>query len=332
MHLFGDLVEHVRPALPYEAPRTRGIHTQSVIIRSTTADNMAPVLSPSPGRADVGGARGDTNVYTQSDTHSDERFKDKSNGASSGNSDALDLDSIAPVLNAGFRAVLEEASKRGVLDPPHGRTLMPDPKKLIEDDPYGSGDDGDDEDDIIRRQVEDEGGTGGEGGTSEAQGEAERVVDGETTTCCTSGTRENGHLPAVAGDGSRDERVPDSNEGGNGRDGDYDEDDDDHLLDYEFHYGFNPLVFLGDYLRKNSPAAVCAREKKRDDDLKYLLHRAAKGLERETAIAELCNIVGHRRSGIASGPVVGEVSECGGIFWAKAFSPGKLQGVLHLPD
>lgn len=47
----------------------------------------------------------------------------------------LELAAITPVLNAGFRAVLKEAARLGVLDPPYGRTPMPDPKKITEEDP-----------------------------------------------------------------------------------------------------------------------------------------------------------------------------------------------------
>lgn len=58
---------------------------------------------------------------------------------------ALDLEAISPVLNAGFRAVLEEASRLGVLDPPYGRTPMPDPKKITEDRYDYSSDEGQEE-------------------------------------------------------------------------------------------------------------------------------------------------------------------------------------------
>lgn len=185
----------------------------------------------------------------------------------------LDLASIAPIINAGFRAVLNEASQRGVLDPPHGRTPMPDPKKITEGAAFAWSDGGDPDD---REETE-----------TEASDE---------------------QPPTAAGTEPEEE----------------DEDDDDKLLEYKFDYGFNPLVFLGEYLRKNNPAAVRAREEQQNADLEYLRRRAAKCLAREAALAELRDLVVHRQSGITHGPIVGEVSDCGGIVWARAFRPGAL--------
>lgn len=184
----------------------------------------------------------------------------------------LDLASVAPILNAGFRAVLAEASKRGVLNPPYGRTAMPDPNKIIEDDPFGSTGDEDEEAD---------------------------EEDSETK-----------------GDDRR------GSSGGGGGDEDDEDDDDDKLLEYKFDYGFNPLVFLGDFLRRNNPVAIQARREKRVADLAYLRQRAAKSLDREDALVELRALVVHRCMGLVHGPIVGDVSDCGGLVWAKAFRPG----------
>ncbi len=187
----------------------------------------------------------------------------------------LDLASIAPIINAGFRAVLDEASKLGVLDPPHGRTPMPDPKKITEEEASAWSDDGD---------------------PAEREETDTEVSDEQPPTAV--GTPE-----------------PEEEE---------DDDEDDKLLEYKFDYGFNPLVFLGEYLRKNNPAALRARQEQRNADLEYLRGRAAKSLAREAALAELRELVVHRQSGITHGPIVGEVSDCGGIVWARAFRSGEL--------
>ncbi|CAM9591313.1 unnamed protein product, partial [Hapterophycus canaliculatus] len=187
---------------------------------------------------------------------------------------ALDLASIAPLINAGFRAVLSEAAKRGVLDPPHGRTPMPDPDKIIQENPFDSSDDEDN--------------CNGDG--EEKAIAVEAVVDKE---------------PSPEG-------------------GDDDDDDDDKLLEYKFDYGFNPLVFLGEYLRKNNPAAMQAHKEQRRADLEYLRHRVAKCRRREEAVVELRELVALRQSGIVHGPIVGEASDCGGIVWARTFRPGQL--------
>lgn len=184
---------------------------------------------------------------------------------------AFEIASIAPILNSGFRQVLAEANKLGVLDPPHGRTPMPDPKKIVEDNPSSS--------------------------------------DGEE------------------GGNNRQKETPSGAEVNGGND---DDDDDDKLLEYKFDYGFNPLVFLGEYMRRNNPVAIRARKEQHMADLRYLRQRAAKCLERETAKVELHELVVHRRSGIVHGPVVGEVSDCGGIVWARAIHSGNAGSQLHV--
>lgn len=200
---------------------------------------------------------------------------------------ALDLAAIAPVLNAGFRAVLDEAYKRGVLDPPYGRTPMPDPNKITEHDPLGSSED-----------------RGGRGGADEDEGSA-----GTDLASASMVDTERGG-DSKEGAGENDEE---SDDGG---------DDDAKLLEYKFDYGFNPLVFLGEYIHRNNPAAIRARREKFDTDLLYLQQRAAKCLGREAAMVELLDLATHRRSGIVHGPIAGEITDCGAIVWAKAFRPG----------
>lgn len=112
-----------------------------------------------------------------------------------------------------------------------------------------------------------------------------------------------------------------------------DEDDDAKLLEYKFDYGFNPLIFLGEYLRRNNPAAVQTRKEKLITDLAYLRHRAAKCLGREAIAVELCELVNTRRSGVVHGPIAGDVSDCGAIVWAKVFRPGQeIKRVVGCPQ
>lgn len=213
---------------------------------------------------------------------------------------ALDLASIAPMITAGFRAVLNEASKRGVLDPPHGRTPMPDPQKITEEASSAS-----------------KGGKIKSGG-----GDDDEEEGGETDT--------ESDEPARVATDAEEPPLP-GEEVDDDRDDDGDDDDDDKLLEYKFDYGFNPLVFLGEYLRKNNPAAILAREAKRKADAEYLRLRAAKCLGREAASVELRELVVHRQSGITNGPIVGELSDCGGVVWARTFRPGELLVLLLDP-
>lgn len=187
----------------------------------------------------------------------------------------LDLATVAPVLNAGFRAILEEAHNRRVLDPPYGRTAMPDPSKITQRDP------------ILDTDIADD---------DSAAGTTDLFVVPE------------GRSPGLVADD--DHALADES------------DEDSKLLEYKFDYGFNPLIFLGEFLRRNSPGAIRARNAKRDAIQGYLQQRAAKCLEREDDLLELRKLVSLRRSGIVHGPVAGDITDTGAVVWAKVFRPG----------
>lgn len=196
---------------------------------------------------------------------------------------AFDLSTIAPILTAGFRAVLVEATKRGVLDPPHGRTPIPDPKKIVENNPRL-------------------------GESAEYGG---RVVDDEmdnAPTCADLDLPKSNALVDTEGVGYDDKSAED--------------DGDEKLLEYKFDYGFNPLVFLGEYLQRQSPPTILARKNQHDADLAYLRRRVIKCLDRETILRELGELVVHRRAGIMHGPIVGDLSDRGGVLWARVYRSG----------
>lgn len=196
---------------------------------------------------------------------------------------AFDLSTIAPILTAGFRAVLVEATNRGVLDPPHGRTPLPDPKKITENNPR----------------------------LGESLEYGERVVDDEMNSAPNGADMDLSKCNALV----------DTEEAGYD-DKSAEDDDDEKLLEYKYDYGFNPLVFLGEYLRRQSPTTILARKKQHDADLAYLRQRAINCLDRETILRELGELVVHRRAGIVHGPIVGDLSDRGGILWAKVYRSG----------
>ena len=199
----------------------------------------------------------------------------------------FDLSAIAPVLTAGFHAVLEEATGRGVLDPPYGRTPMPEPKKIIENCPRSVGfEDG--VDTLGERKAR---------SSADESDRSNRVSLAEVV-----------HFGDVDGDKSEEEYA--------------DDEDDEKLLEYKFDYGFNPLLFLGEYLRRKNPALIFARKERRVADFAYLRRRGIKCLEREAAALELRELVFRLRTGVVHGPIVGEVSDCGGILWATVYRPG----------
>jgi len=196
---------------------------------------------------------------------------------------AFDLSTIAPILTAGFRAVLVEATKRGVLDPPHGRTPIPDPKKIVENNPR----------------------------LGESAECGERVVGDKMDNAPTGADLDLPKYNALV-----------DTEGAGYDDKSAEDEDDEKLLEYKFDYGFNPLVFLGEYLRRQSPTTILARKKQHDANLAYLRRRAIKCLDREIILRELGELVVHRRAGIMHGPIVGDLSDRGGSLWARVYRSG----------
>jgi hypothetical protein len=97
-----------------------------------------------------------------------------------------------------------------------------------------------------------------------------------------------------------------------------DDEDDSDLLNYKYEYGFNPLVFIGEWLQANDPVML---EQQKLQELKAAAI-AAEALKaqalRNTAFAELQVLVHQRRSGVLFGPVIGAVTADGAVFWVKA--------------
>lgn len=196
-----------------------------------------------------------------------------------GAGDVFNLATITPILKTGFRAVLTEALRLGVLDPPHGRTPMPDPNKITQQE--------------IPNDL----------------AEYSQSDDGESSR---ASVRVESCLPCVdpAAEIAQDVRDDDA------------ESDDANLLEYHFNFGFNPLVFLGDYLRQNNPVAICARAKKRDLDQVFLQQQAARFLKKEVEMLQLRELVNLRRSGIVHGPIAGEITDTGARVWVEIFTSG----------
>jgi hypothetical protein len=85
-----------------------------------------------------------------------------------------------------------------------------------------------------------------------------------------------------------------------------DETDEDPTLDYE--YGFNPLTFLGEYVRWSHPDTVVSRRKAKEDAIDRLRFIANHGIRQLEVVDELKDILSQQGSGILWGPFTGPVS------------------------
>jgi hypothetical protein len=97
-----------------------------------------------------------------------------------------------------------------------------------------------------------------------------------------------------------------------------DDEDDSDLLNYKYEYGFNPLVFIGEWLQANDPVML---EQRKQQELEAATTAAAAlkaQVLRDTAFAELQVLVQERRSGVLFGPVIGAVTSEGAVLWVKA--------------
>lgn len=195
-----------------------------------------------------------------------------------GTGDVFDLGKITPILKTGFRAVLTEALRLGVLDPPHGRTPMPDPNRITQE---------------------------------EIPNDLAEYPHSDDDESSRASVPVESRLPSdPAEEIAQDVRDDDA------------ESDDANLLEYHFNFGFNPLVFLGDYLRQNNPVAICAREQKRDLVQVFLQQQAARFLKTEVEMLQLRELVNLRRSGIVHGPIAGEITDTGARVWVEVFTSG----------
>jgi hypothetical protein len=97
-----------------------------------------------------------------------------------------------------------------------------------------------------------------------------------------------------------------------------DEEDDSDLLNYKYEYGFNPLVFIGEWLQANDPVLL---EQQRQQELEAAVTAAAvlkAQALRDAAFAELQVLAEERRSGVMFGPVIGALTADGAVLWVKA--------------
>jgi hypothetical protein len=83
---------------------------------------------------------------------------------------------------------------------------------------------------------------------------------------------------------------------------------DDDKVSFDYDYGFNPLLFLSDVIRRCHPASVVDRMAKRDECVKRLTKRANHAKTQIIVADKLKYRVLYLRSGIISGPITYPVS------------------------
>ena len=100
-------------------------------------------------------------------------------------------------------------------------------------------------------------------------------------------------------------------------------DDDDEPV-FDFKYGFNPLAFLGDYVRWAHPSSVAARQVEKERAAARLRVRAQHALKQVSTISSLQTLVIDQSSGIEWGPLTGPLSSSCTVIVVKAIRPGKV--------
>ncbi|KAG5182772.1 hypothetical protein JKP88DRAFT_245386 [Tribonema minus] len=167
----------------------------------------------------------------------------------------------ATLLDEGIRALLAEAQRLDVVQPPYGRSVIPDPRKVLEPTPEPD-------------------------------------------------------------PGDVDLQVTDDDNG----------DDDNALMAYKYEYGFNPLVYLGEWLLQRDPVRLQAEKEAQEREQQKEELAKAQSAVRKEAFAQLRDLTARRRSGVVAGPVVGAIDAQGGVLWAKTLRTGTLQLQLCADD
>jgi hypothetical protein len=100
-------------------------------------------------------------------------------------------------------------------------------------------------------------------------------------------------------------------------------DDDDEPV-FDFKYGFNPLAFLGDYVRWAHPSSVAARQVEKERAAARLRVRAQHALKQVSTISSLQTLVATQSSGIEWGPLTGPLSSSCTVVVVNALRQGKV--------
>ena len=93
---------------------------------------------------------------------------------------------------------------------------------------------------------------------------------------------------------------------------------------FDYEYGFNPLLFLSDFIRRVHPASVASRKRDCITTVKRLEHRANHARKQLSTANDLKHRVNYLRSGILQGPLSAPVTANSVMIWCRAAVSGTV--------
>ena len=118
-----------------------------------------------------------------------------------------------------------------------------------------------------------------------------------------------------------DEEKKDENTGNDDEDS---EDDSDEEVHFSYKYGFNPLIFLGQYLKRNNPKNIALKKQKTESAINFLTKRATHGLLQLSVASEIETLSARLLTGIDLGPSTGNLTATSVLLWCQSSTRGTV--------
>jgi hypothetical protein len=96
------------------------------------------------------------------------------------------------------------------------------------------------------------------------------------------------------------------------------------INNFDYEYGFNPLLFLSDYIRRVHPVSVAARQRDRVAAVSRLSNRAQHAKNQLSTAVDLKNKAHFLRSGIMHGPLTTPLSSNSVMVWCRPVVAGEV--------
>lgn len=98
----------------------------------------------------------------------------------------------------------------------------------------------------------------------------------------------------------------------------------DDELDFNYQYGFNPLLFLSEYIHRSHPDSIAKRKQLQRDSMERLVFRAKHALHQQEVAENLRLRVDQLKSGIVHGPLTYPKSPTSVVLICRVASVGKV--------